>query len=140
MLMPQVKIVKPGEGLLIKECIIDALAKKLAATYQHIITSDIQTEETVLNPIIKRTGGCGGGGGEDDVEKATSCGKCGDCDHQAVETESAEKRTGGRTYTLPTGITLDQCVIYFIGHEGLTLTNIMMVHHQCQVSNQGGGG
>lgn len=104
-------------------------------TYQHIITSHIQTEETVLHPIVKPAGGCGGGN-SGDVEKATSCGKCGDCDHQGVETESAEKRTGGRTYTLPAGVSLDQCVIYFIGHEGLTLTNIMMVHHQCQVRDE----
>ncbi|KAI8344718.1 diphthamide biosynthesis protein 2 [Chlamydoabsidia padenii] len=113
----------------------DALAEKLSTTYQHIITSHIQSEETVVNPILKtaKKGGCGGG--DNDVEKATSCGKCGDCDHsRATEEEpSAEKRPGGRTYTLPKDISLDQCVIYFIGHEGLTLTNIIMVHHQCQV-------
>ncbi|CAO3599241.1 unnamed protein product [Absidia cylindrospora] len=118
----------------------DQLTETLETSYEHIITSHIQNEDTITNKSTNSSGhghggGCGGSHDDPDVEKATSCGKCGDCgsNKQQVPEGSAEKRQGGRTYTLPKEINLDQCVIFFIGHEGLTLTNIMMVHHQCQV-------
>ncbi|KAI8086195.1 diphthamide biosynthesis protein 2 [Halteromyces radiatus] len=118
----------------------EKLTKQLELEYQHIIASFIQQEESIVDGHLdKKTSKCHEK--ETDLEKVGSCGgRCGgDCGGTTSVTatnhieQAAEKRKGGRTYILPDDISLEQCVIFFIGHEGLTLTNIMMVHHQCQV-------
>jgi diphthamide biosynthesis protein 2 len=40
----------------------------------------------------------------------------------------------GRHYMLPENISIENCTIFYIGCESLTLTNIIMTHNKCKVS------
>src|SRR6266542_2045938 len=42
----------------------------------------------------------------------------------------------GRHYILPENTSIDNCTIFYIGGESLTLTNILMTYNKCKVSNQ----
>lgn len=50
-----------------------------------------------------------------------------------VDELKAEMKQGGRYFELPESISMEDCSIFFIGTESLTLTNIMMVHNKCPV-------
>lgn len=53
-----------------------------------------------------------------------------------IEELKAEKKRGGRYFELPEKIAIEDCSIFFIGDESMTLTNIMMVHNKCPVRLQ----
>lgn len=53
-----------------------------------------------------------------------------------VDELKAEMKQGGRYFELPENISMEDCSIFFIGTESLTLTNIMMVHNKCPVNDR----
>lgn len=53
-----------------------------------------------------------------------------------VDELKAEMKRGGRYFELPENILMEDCSIFFIGTESLTLTNIMMVHNKCPVNDR----
>ncbi|CAO3651240.1 unnamed protein product [Cunninghamella blakesleeana] len=136
--------------------IIEPLKNELSKDYQYIISSYVQKE----NDIKRKKGnhhdnsrGCQSNDKDGDL---LSCKKCQNCDHEKTPKDQPTKNVdndqdkkgnenendnnninnnngSSRSYILPNGITIDQCIIFFIGKEGLTLTNIMMVHNQCQI-------
>jgi len=50
------------------------------------------------------------------------------------EAEEREGKRKGRHYDLFPETTIEQYKIFFVGEEGQTLNNLMMVNNQCQVS------
>ncbi|CAO3652063.1 unnamed protein product [Cunninghamella echinulata] len=122
--------------------IIESLKNELSKEYRWIISSYVQKENDIKNKIKHHQRGCQ----NNNSDLPSSCNKCQQCDHenkekkdqdQSIEEEHHKKgnqyNNSSRSYILPNDITVDQCVIFFIGKEGLTLTNIMMVHNQCQI-------
>ncbi|KAI8340997.1 diphthamide biosynthesis protein 2 [Choanephora cucurbitarum] len=107
------------------------LTDKLAKTYPRIIRTVIQTESTLQH--LSGTQRCG------ERMDQGCCGKraCGDQDASApienIEGLKAEMKRGGRYFELPESISIEECAIFFVGSESLTLTNIMMVHNKCPV-------
>ncbi|KAI7867432.1 diphthamide biosynthesis protein 2 [Spinellus fusiger] len=124
---------------------VEKLTQHLAETYSMIIPTKIQTESNLQSTLSTDNSTVAD-------TKAGSCQKetkegcpCSNTTHQKIhckpqrspstqeEELSAEKRKGGRYYTLPEGVPVESCLIFFIGHESLTLTNILMIHNKCQV-------
>lgn len=76
--------------------------------------------------------------------EATLCGSCGAHDGTCARPEPISKSTssqrtrGGRHYDLPEGIKLEDCSIFYVGGESLTLTNIVMTHNKCKVRSEFG--
>ncbi|GAA5803487.1 hypothetical protein HPULCUR_008969 [Helicostylum pulchrum] len=92
-------------------------------------------------------------GGVSNVEKIDSCCGKNDCKEEIeeeieeddeeegilppsapienVDALKEEMKRGGRYFELPENIAIENCSIFFIGKESLTLTNIMMVHNKC---------
>lgn len=54
-------------------------------------------------------------------------------DNKGQEQDASTSKKGGRYYELPENIAIEDCSIFFIGEESLTLTNIMMIHNKCPV-------
>lgn len=54
-----------------------------------------------------------------------------------VDELKEEMKRGGRYFELPENITIEDCSIFFVGKESLTLTNILMVHNKCPVRSLG---
>ncbi|KAI8071264.1 putative diphthamide synthesis protein-domain-containing protein [Gongronella butleri] len=117
---------------------MDQIAQLLEEKYKYtqIIAAKIKLQDDNPVPAAVPTGeGCqktGLGGGE--------C--CGGCQNSSKTTSGIARRASlptvsnqqrGRAYELPDGVALSDCVIYFVGHDSLTLTNIMMVHNQCKI-------
>ncbi|CAG8645487.1 9803_t:CDS:10 [Paraglomus brasilianum] len=48
------------------------------------------------------------------------------------EGQQTEAFTSGRHYTLPDGITIEDCRVFYIGDESLTLTNLIMTLNKCK--------
>jgi diphthamide biosynthesis protein 2 len=123
---------------------------------QHTLSSG--TEQKIHHHDHDHGSGGGCGGHEKRKELGQPC--CGKCDRdledidKSDEEESAEnqpakpstgkeirelkeeKKRGGRYFELPEGIAIEDCSIFFVGAESLTLTNIMMVHNKCPVKYQ----
>ncbi|KAI8146737.1 diphthamide biosynthesis protein 2 [Fennellomyces sp. T-0311] len=114
----------------------DALVKNLSKTYSNIIPTEIQTESKLQSTLQKQrqqAGGCSETGACCCSSSSKKAGN--DCiDTKKIDQPDATANNkGGRSYDLPTGVTLDACSIFFIGSESLTLTNILMVHNMCPV-------
>lgn len=116
------------------------LTQELAKTYKHIIPTVIQTESTLQHLSGTQKPTCGSH--EERMQQGQGC--CGgkrQCAEQEVsvpvknmEGLKAEMKRGGRYFELPESIPIEECAIFFVGSESLTLTNIMMVHNKCPVS------
>ncbi|RUS23729.1 hypothetical protein BC938DRAFT_474710 [Jimgerdemannia flammicorona] len=48
-------------------------------------------------------------------------------------TSSSQPARGGRHYDLPEGVKVEDCSVFYVGGESLTLTNIVMTHSKCKV-------
>lgn len=137
----------------------EKLTAELSKTHQHIIPTIIQTEsklQSTLDLVQPRTCSshddrqkkgqacCGGGGGskcdrdleatvESDDEEEESTILTPSAPIENIENLKAEKKRGGRYFELPENIAIEDCSIFFVGDESLTLTNIMVVHNKCSV-------
>ncbi|RCH78273.1 Diphthamide biosynthesis protein 2, partial [Rhizopus stolonifer] len=134
----------------------EKLTAELAKTYNTIIPTVIQTESTLQHTLTEklaqRPNTCGNH--EERQKKGEPC--CGKCNRDLEDTFNsdseeeqvnpapavpienmeglkAEVKRGGRYFELPDSVSMESCSIFFIGTEGLTLTNIMMVHNKCPV-------
>ncbi|RIA85674.1 putative diphthamide synthesis protein [Glomus cerebriforme] len=47
--------------------------------------------------------------------------------------DTSDSKNSGRHYILPENISIENCTIFYIGCESLTLTNIIMTHNKCKV-------
>lgn len=107
----------------------ESLIARLSETYSTIIPTKIQTESRLQSTLDQ---------GQREKPKTSCCGSESACcasvplNVHAQKLES-EKKNGGRFYELPKGVSVEDCAIFFIGSESLTLTNIMMVHNKCPV-------
>lgn len=129
------------------------LTAELSKTHQHIIGTKIQTESKLQSTLERKPKASHCGGHEERQRKGEAC--CGRCDRDLEDTMDssdddegilppsapienvdelkAEKKKGGRYFELPEGIAIEDCSIFFIGGESLTLTNLIMVHNKCPV-------
>lgn len=67
----------------------------------------------------------------DRVTVANLCLPDGDGKKQCISANESAKICLGRSVKLPTGVSVDQCVVFYIGHEGAALSNLMMVYNKC---------
>ncbi|KAJ8655646.1 diphthamide biosynthesis protein 2 [Lichtheimia ornata] len=90
---------------------VESLVKRLSNKYTNIIPTSIQTESK-LQAVL---------GNDNNKEE------------QEASSSPTTTTKGGRYYELPEDIAIEDCSIFFIGAESLTLTNIMMIHNKCPV-------
>ncbi|CAG8474560.1 7059_t:CDS:10 [Ambispora gerdemannii] len=50
-----------------------------------------------------------------------------------IEESDSSKQQKGRYYNLPEGTNIEDCSIFYIGGESLTLANLLMTHNKCKV-------
>ncbi|CAO3623443.1 unnamed protein product [Mucor hiemalis] len=125
------------------------LTAELSKSHQHIIDTKIQTESKLQSTLERKLKASTCGGHEERQRKGEAC--CGRCNRdledtldsddegilppsapiENVDELKAEKKKGGRYFELPEGISIEECSIFFIGSESLTLTNLIMVHNKC---------
>ncbi|CDS13699.1 hypothetical protein LRAMOSA05873 [Lichtheimia ramosa] len=86
---------------------VESLVTRLSNKYTNMIPTSIQTESK-LQAVLGN-------------------------DNKGQEQDASTSKKGGRYYELPENIVIEDCSIFFIGEESLTLTNIMMIHNKCPV-------
>ncbi|KAI8365398.1 diphthamide biosynthesis protein 2 [Radiomyces spectabilis] len=130
---------------------VESLTSKLKERYSNIIPTKIQTssklqttlDKTEQRPLLRSSKSCGGEGcgrscSHDLESLEEDHGHCGGHApkpslYADVNDLADEKKKGGRYFELPEGVSIEDCSIFFIGVESLTLTNIIMVHNKCPV-------
>ncbi|KAI8979525.1 diphthamide biosynthesis protein 2 [Mycotypha africana] len=122
---------------------VEDLTAQLSKEYKHIIPTVIQTENNLQCTLPRnRTEG------DDEEEQQKNASADNDepvytygaeiqnlapIEFADIEHLNSQKKKGGRYFVLPENVPIEDCSIFFIGKESLTLTNIMMVHNQCPV-------
>ncbi|KAI8993273.1 putative diphthamide synthesis protein-domain-containing protein [Pilobolus umbonatus] len=127
---------------------VEHLTAELQKEYKNVIPTKIQSESLIHPVDTYKT--CENSGDKGDKQ----C--CGRCSHEIedalgasssklssvvppaapiedVDRLKTEMKNGSRYFQLPAGLSTDECSIFFIGSESLTLTNIMMVYNKCPV-------
>ncbi|ORX46325.1 diphthamide biosynthesis protein 2 [Hesseltinella vesiculosa] len=107
---------------------MDDMCNQLKRHYTQIIPTRIRQQDVHSLPLPSTC--------KDDLDDEC-CGGCGNSaknrgSNVKHELSSVSNQQNGRHYELPDGVALNDCVIFFIGHDGPTMNNVMMVHNQCQ--------